>query len=123
MKSKDIFLIRTMFLASGILMLITLPFLYARIPSPLLVSVFIILGIGLLAGLTRPGSRGILAFNTLISGIALVIFEYFAVTAYYGNDGTFFLVNQVLAFLFFFSLYFASKSIYSRGIGSEDEDE
>jgi hypothetical protein len=95
-------IVRRLFLTAGVIMLITLPVLTTLLPVQSYVSLLIII-----------------AMNTVISAVGMFFYEYYAVTGYFLPEGTphgtlFTLTNQVLAIIFFFAIYYSSKSV--RGI-------
>jgi hypothetical protein len=105
--------VRRLFLVAGLIQLLSLPYLDSFISIPLFFSTLAILVIVFFAGLTNPKQRWVANLNLFTSIVGLVVFEYFAVTAYSNENTTmlFFLINQMLALIFFFSLYYSSKTI------------
>lgn len=112
--------VRRLFLAGAILMAITLPFILEFFPTPIHISLFGIIILGLVAGLISPQQKWVIIVNFLISLGAFAVFEYFAVITYMELSITslFFWINQVLAVIFLISLYYASKTF--RGVVIED---
>lgn len=108
--------VRFLFLLAAVIMLITLPFLNPNLPVPLILSILIILTIGLVAGVTNPLQKSTSAITTGISSIALVVFEYYAVTTYLASSFTnlLFIVNQILALIFLFALYYSTKTLRAK---------
>ncbi len=106
-------LVRRLFLGGAILMLLTLPFLNALLPVPLFYSLLIIIVLSLVAGFTSPVKRWAIALNEAIAIIAVLSFEYYAVTYYvmYSAGSSLFLVNQLLALDFLIALYFNTKTL------------
>lgn len=105
-------IVRALFLAGAILMAISLPFLNSVLPVPAYASIFIIIAIGLIAGLTNPVQKWVIASNVLISFVAFVSFEYYAI--YYFSKLNFslvFIINQILALIFFVAMYYSIKSL------------
>ena len=108
-------LIRRLFIAGGSIMILTLPFFKEIIPIPIFFSIFSIVIIGVFAGLTNPRQKWVNILNAIISAVAFVTFEYFAVNIYtlsgdYLKD-LFFWTNQTLAIIFFVALYFGAKTV------------
>lgn len=110
--------IRALFIASAIVMLLTLPIFDGLIPFSGLFSMGMIIIVGFLAGLLSPLARSVVVLCTIASIIGGVTFEYEAISAFWRINGAlefwFFAVNQLLAILFFFALYYGSKTL--RGI-------
>src|SRR3989344_3298708 len=106
-------LVRFLFMLAAIIMLITLPFLIGKLPVPLYISIMVILAIGVLAGITNPLQKWISILNGLISTAALFVFEYYAVNSFTtsGVKTLYFIVNQLLALVFLFALYYSIKTI------------
>ncbi len=115
--------VRFLFLLGAVIMLITLPFLNPNLPVPLVISILIILTIGLVAGVTNPLQKSTAFITTLISSIALIVFEYYAVTTYLNDSfaNLLFIVNQILALIFLFALYYSTKTLRAKLIEKKDK--
>ena len=107
--------VRKLFIAASIIMIVTLPFLTNRLPVPAFVSIIIIVLLSLAAGFLAPRNKLFISLNLLISIGAVLVFEYYAVDAYrtYSLTDMLFAVNQVLAMIFLFASYYASKTTRS----------
>ncbi len=110
--------IRSLFIASAVVMLITLPIFDTLIPFSGLFSMGMIILVVLLAGLLNPFARFVVVLCTVVSIVGGFIFEYEAVSAFWrisrAFEFWFFAVNELLAVLFFFALYYCSKTL--RGV-------
>lgn len=108
--------VRFLFLLAAVIMLITLPFLNPSLPVPLVFSILVILLIGIVAGVTNPLQKGTAIITTGISSIALVVFEYYAVSTYLVSSFTnlLFIINQILALIFLFALYYSTKTLRAK---------
>ncbi len=106
-------IVRKLFFAAAILMLASLPFFSDRLPVSTIDSLVIIVAIGFFAGLTNPVEPFPAIINTLTSGVAVVIFEYYAVLTYQLNSASdpLFLADQALAIIFLFALYYGTKTL------------
>jgi hypothetical protein len=104
-------IVRRLFLAGGVIMLITLATLKHVLPIGTFVVILAILVIGLFAGLTNPIQRWVAVLDMLISLIALTTFEYHAVIGYTDLGDVLFWLNQLLSVVFFFAFYFATKTL------------
>ncbi len=115
--------VRFLFLLAAVIMLVTLPFLNPNLPVPLILSILIILTIGLVAGVTNPLQKSTSAITTGISSIALVVFEYYAVTTYLASSFTnlLFIVNQTLVLIFLFALYYSTKTLRAKLIEKDNK--
>ncbi|MEK7464218.1 MAG: hypothetical protein AAB617_00360 [Patescibacteria group bacterium] len=112
-------LVRKIFVTGGIVMIITLPFFTDLLPVTPLYSIFFILILGFVAGLISPKHRWVAVLNAFIAGASLVVFEAYAVIIYLSENKdskstAFFWINEVLALLFFFALYYSGKTL--RGV-------
>ena len=109
-------LVRRLFLAGGVVILFTLPFLWTIIPILTLVGALAVVGLVFQAGITTPRQEWTAYANTIIAGLALVIFEYSAIFNYTRIDKSnanevLFYMAQILAIIFFFAFYFAAKTM------------
>lgn len=116
-------IVRYLFLAAGILMLIGLPIFQDYINLPVLISVCSIAILGIAAGLTNPQQMISATANFVIAVAGFIIFAYNAVIAYGAEitDDKFLLSNVVLAVLFLFALYFSMKTLRARLLTNTDE--
>jgi len=115
--------VRKIFFGAGLLMLFALPFFSKVSLMGVIVSILGILTVNLLAGLTSPRQRAMILFDVLVSLLGMLIFELFAIFRFnaYGNVfDIYFWFNEVLAVLFFISLYLGMKTL--RGIALKDEE-
>jgi hypothetical protein len=106
--------VRSSFLAIGIVLAVTILVDIQLITVYLVVGVVGILALVVLAGMTNPRSPRLIQSEALISGIGFVFFEYMAIAAFHASqtfaDPVFFL-RQLLAVLFLIALYFGVKSV------------
>ena|SRR3989344_1853608 len=111
--------VRKLFLAAAVIMLVTLPFFNERLPVSVMVSLLIIVGIGLFAGITNPVKFWPAFIDTAVSIVAVVVFEYYAVVFYqtYSAKDALFWLNQGLAVMFMFALYFSTKTFRGMILG------
>lgn len=129
-------LVRRLFLVGGVVILFTLPFLWTLIPFLTLLGALAVVGLVFQAGITTPLKEWTAYANTIIAGLALVVFEYSAIFNYTRMGETnanevLFYMAQVLAIIFFFAFYFAAKTmramilheqVTKREIKVEDHD-
>lgn len=110
--------VRSLFVVSALIMLLTLPVFNSLIPFNGVFSMAMIIVVGFLAGLLSPLSRIVMVLCTLVSALGGLAFEYEAVSTFWRINSSlelwFFSVNQLLAVLFFFALYYGSKTL--RGV-------
>jgi len=114
-------IVRLLFLASAVIMLVGLPGISNYLSIPTAVSVVAMLVLGLAAGLTNPKLLWESVINAVIASGGLVIFETYAVTAFrqHGAADKFFISNMVLGFIFLFAVYFSVKTV--RGLLLRDK--
>jgi uncharacterized membrane protein len=108
--------VRVFMVIGGALMSMALPFFTDLIPVPIFFSVLAILILVVLSGLLNPQQKWLALANAAISGLAFLIFEYHAILALQAMSfrNLFFIVNQLLAFVFFIATYYATKT--ARGM-------
>lgn len=103
-------IIRELFIAAAIIMIIALPVFKSHINFPISVSVLAILLLALFAGFTNPLQKSTAIFDLLASVMGFFVFELYALIKNGGFMNPFFLTNQLLAVIFFIALYFAAKT-------------
>ncbi|MDP2632729.1 MAG: hypothetical protein Q8P25_03325 [Candidatus Curtissbacteria bacterium] len=105
-------IVRFFFFLAGTILLLSLPLLRSLIPIPIYVSIFAILALVFVAGLTNPAQKWLSAVDVITSSVGFIVFEYYAVLTFSSaEDFFFFLINQTLAALFLFAFYFATKTM------------
>lgn len=110
-------IIRDIFIAGGLIMLITFPFFSGLINLPLPISLLSIIIFVVIGGLINPLSKWVFILGSIIPIVALTMFEYYAFYAYKYLPSSsqvnvlFFWVNQILALLFFFASYLSVKTL------------
>ncbi len=111
-------IIRALFIIGAVVMLIMLPFSSSMLPIPVSISILIILVLVFLAGFTNPTQEFINYLNVLASAAGAISFEYAAASVNFSSARpltfVFFIINQVLAIVFFLALYYSVKTL--RGI-------
>ena len=104
--------VRIIYVAMGVIIIATLPFLKNDLPLPIIFYIFAVLALLIFAGFTSPSSKSIIKGDFIVSAFALVYFCYEAVIAYNPSElDLFFFVNTLLSTLSAFSLYFSSKTL------------
>lgn len=109
-------IVRYLFLAGAVLMLIGLPIFQDYIQFPVLISVCSITVLVIAAGLTNPQQMSSATANFAIAVIGFIIFTYHSVIAS-GRElpsDKFLLTNVLLAMVFLFALYFSMKTLRAR---------
>ncbi len=115
--------IRGILLLAGLILLIAIPFDSALLGLYLVAGVVGVLVLALLAGLTSPTSRLSILSDALVSGLAFMVFEYAAISAYFTTndfslftpEDRIFLLRQLLAILFLLAFYFSTKTLRYMG--------
>lgn len=108
---------RRLFIGGGALVLFSLPIFNDVFSVNTFFPVFIILFIGLIAGLANPLQKWTHYLSAAISLAGVFLFEWYALTLY-GNPphedwhaALLFWINHILALDFFFAFYFSVKTI------------
>ena len=113
--SRDYYgdVVRVLLVITSVIILLLLPFSYINIPIPIFVPIGGIVASALAAGFTNAKYRWSLIFDTTVSGLGLVLNEYFAVMEYQASDTSvaFLLVTQALSILYFFALYYSVQTL------------
>lgn len=95
-------IVRKLFLAAGVIMLVSLP---------ATISLLAVLAVTIVAGLTNPRQMWVMWLNAAVSLAGIVAFEYHAILSSGTDPAWLFVVDQVLALLFFFALYYSIKTL------------
>jgi uncharacterized protein (DUF697 family) len=109
--------IRTFFLVTGILMVITLPYFNSIVHVPVAISLIAILGLAILGGFLNPSQRWVIITDTIVSILGFAAFEYYAIQTYIKVTPDahmsiiFYWINQIFALLFFLSVYLCVKTL------------
>jgi hypothetical protein len=102
--------VRALIFTAGLLMLIGLPYFQNEINLPIYFSIIAVIILVFLAGLTNPKQVWIAYVDFVVSLLGFSIFEYEAVVGF-GSNQPLFLINQTIALVFFFALYFSTKTL------------
>jgi hypothetical protein len=106
-------IVRRLFLLAAVLMIVSIPLVEDSLPIPFALSLGAMIGLAIVSGFINPVHR----FTGLINVVSSVAgFAVFEVAALYGFNkyqwmSFFFLVNQLLALIFFFAIYFSTKTL------------
>ncbi|MBP6884871.1 MAG: hypothetical protein KBC17_03555 [Candidatus Pacebacteria bacterium] len=112
--------IRSLFVITGVLMTISLPYFSDLISMPISVSLIAMLGLAILGGFLNPVQKWIIVVDTLVSILAFAGFEYYAVHTYLTATPNiqshvyFYWLNQIFALLFFLAVYLSIKTLRGK---------
>lgn len=108
-------IVRKLLVAGDAIMILTYPFFMDRIFFSTSISIVAIVSVGVIAGFLNPRQKWASILTFVISAAALTVFEYHAVTVLSGENKNgfdlFFWINQILAIIFLFALYYSAKTI------------
>jgi|SRR3989344_355525 len=106
-------IVRRLFFAAAVIIFLSLPFLAHQFPVTLLVSLFLVVLIGLFAGLTNPVKPVTIVIDLMVSIIAAFAFEYYAVVTFQANPKIdwIFTIYMALSIIFIVALYFSTKTV------------
>lgn len=116
-------LVRIIFIAGAVLMVIGLPTMTKILNLPVIISIVAIVILVLAAGFTNPAVRSSLIINTGISVVYTIAFAYTAwhLSEQGGIHKSFLLVNQVATIAFLIATYFAVKSWRGASVAEVEE--
>ncbi len=106
--------VRILFMVAGGILLGLSPSHPELLPFSPLAITLAVLFVAIFAGITNPKQFWIVVVDTVVSALGLAVFEYFAVESYRSGvpvGNIIFLAQQLLALVFFFALYYSSKSL------------
>lgn len=118
--------IRGLFMFTGALMVVTLPFFSSLIHMPITISIIAMLALAVLGGFLNPIQKLIIIIDTLVAVLGFIAFEYYAVDTYLNVDPTisshiyFFWLNQIFALLFFLAVYLCVKTFRAKILTKEN---
>ncbi len=117
-------IVRKLLFSAAILMLFGLPFFSERLPVSLSGSLVVIIAVGFFAGLTNPIKSWTIFIDMVVSILATIIFEYYAVVNYQTNSGAdwLFWIDQILALIFLFALYYSTKTVRAMFLQRQTHD-
>ena len=105
--------VRKLFLAGAVIALVFRPIYPDLVPLNSFLFIMAMIAIALVAGITNPEKYWTMISDLVIAGIAFIIFEYSAISQYIAvsNLNFSFIVKQSLGLIFFFALYYSSKTV------------
>lgn len=112
--------IRVLFVITGIIMAATLPIFSSLINLPVTISLIAIVSLAILGGFLNPIQKWIIFIDTIVSVIAFITFEYYAVNTYLHFSPNvslhiyFYWVNQIMALIFFLAVYLSIKTLRGK---------
>ena len=106
-------IVRGLFVAADVIILLTMPFFYSKLSIPLMIPVAGVIISGLAAGFTSARFRWSMALNTAIAIMALALLEYCAFMNYRSPSmsSIYLFINQILTLLYFFALYYSVQTL------------
>lgn len=117
-------IVRTLFMAASALLLLSILLDKDLLVFNLLVGVVLIVALTVFAGLTSPRNYFIIVIDTVVAAALFLLYEFFAVAAYYKYDtlaNEIFALRQGIAFISLGALYFSIKSL--RGLSRLTDEE
>ena len=103
--------VRQFFIAAAALMLIGAPFyasfLFVELPFEIAGALVLVA----LAALTNPLKKGTLLADAIASGVGMVVFESWALLAYYDSSWVQFILREIIAIIFLVAFYFSMKTV------------
>ena len=109
--------IRILFVVSGLIIAVSLPFFSAVINTPIAISIIASVILAVSAGMMNPQQRWIMFVNAIIAVSAFIFFEYSSVHTYLDLSPAttihvlFFWTNQALSIIFFLAAYLSTKTL------------
>jgi hypothetical protein len=115
--------VRRLFFVGAIIMLVALPSYHEFIAFPPMLSILAAVIVGIAAGFTSPKHKAVLMLDIVISLVAVIIFEYYAVDTYikFSFSSLLLWINQALAIIFFLALYYSTKTLRGHVLSDQDE--
>jgi hypothetical protein len=111
--------VRQAMLTAAVLMLVGAPFyanpgtLSSELPFIITAAVVVVA----LAALTNPKSRFIIMLSSVISGVGLILYEWWALNDYAIISSFAFVIRELIAVLFLVAMYFSLKTLRAMIFG------
>ncbi|MEO8065835.1 MAG: hypothetical protein ABI643_03220 [Candidatus Doudnabacteria bacterium] len=106
--------IRKLFIFAALIIVVGLPFVYGYLGLPITLSLVAALALVIFAALTSPNHKWVIEINAIVSAVALLIFEAYAIRFYNLQQPFLFVTNEILALLFLVALYYSVKTWRGR---------
>ncbi len=106
-------IVRGLFVAADVIILLTLPFFYGNLQISLAIPVAGVIISGLAAGFTSDRFRWSMTVNMFIAVLALALLEFSAIVNYrsHSTNPIFLFITQILTLLYFFALYYSVQTL------------
>lgn len=115
-------IVRRLFFIAGLVLVVTIPLDRELLNFYLIFGIALILVLVVVAGFTSPLHKWAIISDVIISAVSFLFFEYVSLARFTemnsAIDGVF-LFRQILALIFVFALYFATKTL--RGLNQKFE--
>lgn len=110
--------VQSVFLIAGVLMVSTFPYLIKHFNISALLLMFLMVLVAVLAGLTTAKGYIVLRINVIVAILGFALSSYRAINIFFTSvdepiEIFAFWAHQLLALIFFFSIYFAIKAVRS----------
>ena len=103
--------VRTLFVVTAALGAVAVPLVGDLLQFGLFLQVLGILLLVLLAGLTHPHGRLVLVYDTVVSGLGMLLLEYAAVSLFNPMAPLLFAAREAAALLLLVAFYYSVKTI------------
>lgn len=104
-------LIRYIYLAMGVILLLSTAFLKYELPFPSIFPFIIILALIISAGLTTPGLKMVMISDFFVALITFIIFGWQVFVSYNTPGMVFFWTSLMLSLLAMCALYFSTRTL------------
>jgi hypothetical protein len=115
--------VRQLFIVAAALMLLGAPFYATNLRAELPFEIIGALALVALAGIATPHSKTVWIASSIVAGVALVIYESWALFAYEESTWLQFILRELIALLLFAAFYFSVKTLRAfmlRQVGRAD---
>lgn len=102
-------IIRKLFISAGLIVLVTMPFLYNKFSFLIFFPIAAIIILTLAAGITSKRQPGNILIDLIISLAGLIVYSFRTVTEFQHHFDLMFVTNIVLSCLFLFTTYWSVK--------------
>lgn len=118
-------IVRRLFFVAGLVLVVTIPVDHELLNFYLIFGIALILVLVIVAGFTSPLHKWAIATDVVVSATSFLFFEYVSIARFTELDSSIdgvFLFRQILALIFVFALYFATKTLRGMMENSKKEN-
>src|SRR3989344_564282 len=104
-------IVRQLFIAGAILIVVGAPFYADSLSAELLYEILAALILAGLAALVNPHNKPLLLANAIAAGVGLVVYAFWGLSEYSTSTWVQFILRELIAIIFLVAFYFSMKTV------------